>query len=416
MKLRKKTVTILSFALGTTLFLSTAFADVLIGSGYEQLKGSVKNTASQLEKELNNYTVEMVYTAKDNGETFMQGSEKVKIDNAQKAMEQIRVTQDGDKSPVQSYTYNDETRTIQKNDGDDAYYVVEFDQPRNQEFFSNPFNNEREAELEKVFDAIVGNLKDYVQTEENPNGGKTYTASLSEAQVPALINAVASVGMKEFFSDRSGREDSRIPQIKSDIYVKKAAGIASEQKNGLLDNMTGELVLSGKDKDGNPHDLAVSIMLKLTGIGETKITVPDLTNAHVDKLSQSSFGFSSKFIGTYMNTIILEKNGQFVKAGERILEITGVDQDKVTGTYNEVLTPGFEAELGGAISFTFESNLTAMRERTFTYTQPDGKQGEFWLYPNTMGTINMNMDAGDMAKKGSARQFNLYGEFTRVFE
>ena len=42
-------------------------------------------------------------------------------------------------------------------------------------------------------------------------------------------------------------------------------------------------------------------------------------------------GFSSKFVGTYKNNIVMDKDGKFVKIGERMVEITSVDGDKVTG-------------------------------------------------------------------------------------
>lgn len=414
MKLNKKTVTLLSFTLGTTLFLSTAFADAMIGSGYDHLKSSIKNTASQMEQGMGNYTTEMMFTLKDNGETFMQVSEREKVDIAAKATENNSVTQYGNEEPSQNYSYQDKTRSIWKDQSDGTYTVTEYAQDLNREPFTNPFKEQGAAEIEKIFDAVVGNLKDYVQAEDRDDGGKTYTGNLSEAQVPALVNAVASFGMKQILADESrANRDLKVPQIESDIYVKKVAGIASESKNGVLENLTGEVVLAGKDKAGNVHDLSISVVMRLTDVGQTKIVLPDLTGANIQKVNEAAFGLSSKYVGAYKNDIIVEKNGQFVKAGERKLEITSVDQNRITGKYTETPAPGYEAELAQPLSFNFDQTFDTKDGPSFTYTAPSGEQGTFHLYPNGNGQVYVNMD-----HTGPARNRNLPydGNFSRLFE
>ena len=74
MKLSKKTMTVLSFTIGACVFVSTAFADMVLGSGYDRLKSSAKTTAAQMEKGLNNYTIEALFTLKDNDQTLLQAS------------------------------------------------------------------------------------------------------------------------------------------------------------------------------------------------------------------------------------------------------------------------------------------------------------------------------------------------------
>ncbi|RAV05512.1 hypothetical protein [Paenibacillus sp. YN15] len=428
MKFNKKTVTVLSFTLGATLFLSTAFADALIGSGYDQLKSSIKTTSSQMEAGLSNYTMEAMYAMKDNGETFMEVSQRTKFDNAAQATENTTVTQYAKGEPIQQYSYSDTTRSIWKGNQDDTYYVTEYAQPRAKgNPYQDPFKEQGAAELEKVFDAVVGNLKDYVQAENRTDGGKTYTASLSEAQVPALVNAIASFGFKQLLTDegRSNREVS-IPQMDSDIYVKKMTGVASQQKDGVLENMTGELVLSGKAKDGSVHDLSVSVTVRLTAVGETKIVLPDLTNASVTKAEESDYGFSTKYVGKYKNDIVLEKNGQFVKAGERLLEITSVERDHMAGTYTETVIPGFEAELGEPLSFTFTQEPDREKGPSFAYTLSSGEKGTIQLFPNGLAKVYMNIyqDATVRGKLNPGLEVSVWdkrmdtfnGEFIRIFE
>ena len=122
---------------------------------------------------------------------------------------------------------------------------------------------------------------------------------------------------------------SKLAEMESDIFVKKVSGTAVENQAGLLENVTGDVILSGKDKNGVQHDLTLNVVFKLSDIGTTKITKPDLTGANVEKVSHSG-GFTSKYVGTYKNNIVIEKDGEFVKIGERILEITSVENGKVS--------------------------------------------------------------------------------------
>ncbi|MNC09150.1 hypothetical protein D3C75_567680 [compost metagenome] len=417
MKFNKKTVTLLSFTLGATMFLSTAFADALIGSGYDQLKSSIKTTSSKMEAGLGNYTLEAMYTMKNNGETFLEVSQRSKFDNATQATENTTVTQYAKGEPTQNYSYLDKNRSVWKNSTDDTYFVTEYDQPLQgrEHPFQDPFKEQGAAELEKVFDAIVGNLKDYVQVENGTDGGKTYSASLSEAQVPALINAIASFGFKQILVDESrSNRDINIPQIESDIYVKKVTGLASQQKDGLLENATGEIVLSGKDKSGSVHDLAVSVTVRLTAVGETKIVLPDLTNATVSKVEQGNNGFSTKYVGKYKSDIVIEKNGKFVKAGERLLEITGVENNQITGTYSETVKPGFEADIDQPLSFTFKQKMDQEKGPAFTYTAANGEQGSLQLFPNGSGKVYLNFEQKSSVRNNRMQSYD--GEFIRIFE
>lgn len=416
MKFNKKTVTVLSFTLGATLFLSTAFADALIGSGYDQLKNLIKTTSSRMETGLSNYTMEAMYAMKDNGETFMEVSQRTKIDNAAQATENTTVTQYAQGEPTQNYSYLDKNRSIWKNSRDDTYYVSEYAQEMpGRVIFQDPFKEQGAAELEKIFDAVVGNLKDYVQAETRADGGKAYSASLSEAQVPALINAIASFGFKQILTDESrANREITIPQMESDIYVKKVTGLASQQKDGLLENVTGEIVLSGKDKNGSVHDLSVSVTMRLTGVGETKIVLPDLTNATVTKAEKAAFGFDSKYVGRYKNDMILEKNGRFVKAGERLLEIASVEQNNITGTYSETVKPGFEAEVGEPVSFTFNQKNDQENGPAFTYTMANGEKGSLQIFPNGSGKLYLNIDQDSSGRTKWMAGFD--GEFIRIFE
>ena len=70
--------------------------------------------------------------------------------------------------------------------------------------------------------------------------------------------------------------------------MKKVVGSSVENKAGYLENVTGDITLSGKDKNGVQHDLNLNVILKLSEIGNTKIAMPDLTGAKVEKVSYAN--------------------------------------------------------------------------------------------------------------------------------
>lgn len=422
MKVSKKTITVLSFTIGACVFVSTAFADMLIGSGYDLLKSSAKNTAAQMEKGLNNYTVEALFTMKDNGQTLLQATTSNKIDTEKQASENSTVTQNSNGETTTNYSYADPKLSIWKSGTDDKYYVTEFTEDMDTgkgNRFENPFNEKGAPEVEKIVDAMVGNLKDYVQVEERAEGGRVYSGSLSEAQVPALVNAVSSFGIKQMISDQSRAErNAKLPEIESDIFVKKVWSTAVENKAGLLENLTGDVILSGKDKNGVQHDISLNVVLKLSDIGQTKITIPDLTGANVEKVSQSG-GFSSKHAGTYKNNIVIEKDGKFVKIGERVLEITTVESDKIAGKYYETVGPGFEAEYPDKYNFTFEYSPNKSTGMSFfTYTNGKGEQENGQLHSSGSGKIYLDLNIEILDDSSYRSNNNRYfdGEFNRVFE
>jgi hypothetical protein len=420
MKLSKKKMTILSFAIGTCVFVSTAFADMMLGSGYDQLKSSAKTTAAQMGQGLPNYTIEALITLKDNDQTLLQASTNNKMDMEKQISESTTITQYSGGESSSSYSYSDQKLNIWKNGVDNKYYVTEFPDDMEREhrdMFTNPFQEDGAPEIEKIVDAVVGNLKDYMQAEERPEGGRIYTGSLSETQVPGIINAASSFGLKQMIRDQNRMENHlKLAEMDSDIYVKKVSGTAIENQAGFLENVTGDVILSGKDKNGVQHEMTLNVVFKLTDIGTTKITTPDLAGKDVEKVSHFG-GLTSKFVGTYKNNIVIEKDGKFMKIGERVIEITSVESGKVTGTYSETVKPGFEADYPDVYNFDFEYEQTDYNPR-FTYTNPQGEQEKGAIHTSNPGKLYLELQIEEIDSNSwrSNSRPNFDQQFNRVFE
>jgi hypothetical protein len=171
------------------------------------------------------------------------------------------------------------------------------------------------------------------------------------------------------------------------------AGTAKADPDGLLTAATFNIVLSGRDADGQPHDLVLDVNLAMSDIGTTVVNLPDLTGKNVvvsqhDKPSASD-RLSAKFAGTYRNDIIAEEDGSFVKIGERTVVIESIDSDQVSGRYYETWHDGSD---NSATAFTFEAPNIDPYGISFTYTNAEGLSGNGSIYFQFSGSLQLYLD------------------------
>lgn len=361
MKFKKKTATLVSFTVGTLLLATTALADITSKSGYEELKDSIKLTAEQTSEKYDSFTLDFSMALKDNGKTIMNNNEVGKFDRKNSASESLStgLSLNGDKRSSQSYS--DKTTVIHTSAGDPTYYVTEYTKERKEEIFSNPFKEEEAEDLEKIADALVGSLKDHVVVTENSDGTKALSGSLTEVQIPSLINAVASFQLKQEFNG-NGNQGSSMPHLTKDVFVKEVTGSAKVNPDGVMESILGTAVLSGKDEQGTVHEISIEALIKVKDINSTKVSKPNLEGKKVIKnvakdYSDSEISNPEKFIGKFKNDIVIEKDGKFVKVGERTLDITKMDNKNVAGRYSETYKQGFENYASDFSELTFTAQI-----------------------------------------------------------
>lgn len=421
MKLGKKAMIALSFTVGACLFVTTALADLALGTGYDRLKQSVKHTSAQLEDGLSSYTLKAQVQMQMDDVVWYESTGTLKVDNEKRASESLDETKSYNDT-YRYHTYQDERTYAYKSSNDENYYVMKYAEDSEKwRGFTDPFKEEITVDLERIFDALVGNLKDVVIVEQRSEGGQQYRGDLSEVQVPALVNAVLSFAVKQSMID-GGRYDGEIdvPRLSQDIYVKKVSGRALADESGLLESAQGALVISGADENGERHEFTFRIDIQLTEIGSTVVVKPDLTDAVVEEAGRKH-DFSNKYIGTYRNQIVIEQDDQFIKIGERILEITGVDSEKVTGRYVETFDPEY-ADLYPFEPLSIEFETEQFRWSTvFSYTNSEGETLYAELSPSRTGNVNLNMhmkidpENEYFYYEGDYHEY-FFSEFHRIFE
>lgn len=357
MKASKKSTAIIAFVLGMLLLMSTALADTFIGSGYTSFKDAVKTTAGVITSgEMDSFEQSINIAINVDGVTYIENTEKMKYDFIGNKRENIS-TQYNFGESSEYYSYTDSTKSISKSSRDDKYYVVEYKGgytlKASDRLGQNPFEEDRAADAEKIIDAFVGNLAELVQVEEY-DGKKMFIGSLSEAQIPALANALASYVLKyevarsyNYNDYKAAEKTIQMPLPESNVFIQSASGKAVQNELGAFESLLAEASASADDKNGVTHQYTLEISYQMTGVGSTVVTEPDLAGSEVEYSEQylTKDGYNSltdKVVGVYNADIIVESAGKLVKTGENWFEVISVSEDSITGRFYELDSEGNE--------------------------------------------------------------------------
>src|SRR5690606_27191947 len=125
MKLGKKAMIALSFTVGACLFVTTALADLALGTGYDRLKQSVKHTSAQLEDGLSSYTLKAQVQMQMDDVVWYESTGTLKVDNEKRASESLDETKSYNDT-YRYHTYQDERTYAYKSSNDENYYVMKY--------------------------------------------------------------------------------------------------------------------------------------------------------------------------------------------------------------------------------------------------------------------------------------------------
>jgi hypothetical protein len=416
--MNKKLVMAIAICVGFVMLIGTAFADVAAKTGYVQAKDAVKATAAAMDEGFKSGTLSAKMNLKYDGKIIASGAETTKIDFVSGAKEVTNI-QNFAGSELKNYSYNDNSISIRKDSSSEIYYVTEFSGAGNtSKFFTNPFKMKEAADIERIIDAVVGNMKDFVVANDIGNGNTEISASISEGQVPSLINAVTSFAFKQAFQEmnrsRPSNESAEVfdnfKGIKTDIYVKNANGKMTVNKDGVIVKVTGSGTISGRDEAGVEHEITGEVVMSITNIDSTIVQKPNLEGKTVEKsdIVKMESGITGKFAGTYKEDIISDDGNKIEKIGERFLIIAHADSKVIEGRYYETYKDTEKNKK--AESFTFAANTNGPFSASFTRDESDPRKINYYLNIDQKGAfIYFGSDKSDWYEKGESR-------FSRVFD
>ena len=411
---KEKKIMAVSFLAGVVLFTATAFADITAKSGYDTYKKAIKNTASAFSKELDSFTFETAVTLKDNERVLATNKMIAKADIKNNISENTDTGEYFNGLKELSYSYSDNNSTIHYSPQEDTYNVYEYyekdKRPSVNTRFSNPFEEERAKDFEKVFDALVGDLKNYVVVQEKNDGSKEVFGELNESQIPTVANALASLGVKQFVNEMSSRRYNNdkfdIPELVDEIYIKKVKGNARISKDNIIEYNSGTFTISGKDKNGNIHNIIIDVAFNIYDINSTKISKPDLTGKKVEKRKNDAVFYrpeiDKKYLGKWKNEITEIKNGEIDRKAERFIIIKSVDSEYLKGTYTAKYNDAGKRN----ITFDFEAKIFENNQAEFQYTNNNGNKETIMLNFNPTEIFLSPMESHSLES----------GQFYKVFE
>jgi len=450
MKLKNKKWITLSIIVGIALLATTALADNISKSPYDQLKAVIKSTTAQMSgTEVTSYTAVTRFSLKDNNILLMEKINEQKSASGGSEHESKEITTTSTGSVMTSYSFNNKKKNIWYDRYNDVYYLSENEYY--EEKFSHydenyyggsrdPLANEHIDDMERIFDAVVGNLKNYVTVVKNDDGTLEFTGSLSDAQIPAIINAVASFLTKQFLASTGGYaydsyDDAyampravnelekpepavynenkgilNIPKLVGDVFIKSVSGRAVADENGIITSVYADIVLSGRDEEKNVHEVNFEIEMNLTDINSTEITEPDLTgkNVQINEFNNErpQERLTSQFEGTYKSEIVKTIDGKFEKIGERFVVIEKIDENEISGRYFEVYKDGYES--ADPVNFEFSGGNYDPYSVNISFIDSNGK--------STSGNIYFDYNSASIQFYSDSGYEKFSSGFNRVFE
>ncbi|TDF95135.1 hypothetical protein [Paenibacillus piri] len=280
------------------MMLSTGLSAMASTSGYDAYKSALKNT-----KTVKSMTVEASAALQDNGNVLANAQGSFKVSPDQKAASgSVDVTSGGDKQQISFYKQSNET--VVKSSASDVYYV----KPNGKERVKTNTNTDKEMpqQVETVIDALVGNLKDYVAVDAKADGSKQISIQLDNAQLPAVVNAIAPIAIKHAAKGEHGGKQkdgasetkpfnenflkTAAPQLTQDIKIEKVAVKANVNASNFIDHQEADVTVSGKDDNGAAHQVTLHLQADLSGYNSTTPDTVDLTGKNVQQMKNEFKG------------------------------------------------------------------------------------------------------------------------------
>ncbi|MEK3984166.1 hypothetical protein MHB77_12290 [Paenibacillus sp. FSL K6-3166] len=278
----------------------TAFAGT---SGYEDYKAALKNTAENMQS----ITVQADAILKDNGSVLSQAQGSLKANLANEAVSGAVKISGSQGSHVLSL-YSQPDGQVWKSDASDIYYVKQdVKDKKDQESGTEP----KEAvwlssQEETIMDALIGNLKNEFTSTTDKDGAKHISLQLDNAQIPAVMQALAPVLFKNLSEEKDHESskdtavDSKDPEdlIQQNLFdfqaidMTNGVQIQSIRLNAditpanALQHQQLDLTFVGQDEQGASHTLAASLDVQLSAFNATTTESIDLTGKQVQQVKE----------------------------------------------------------------------------------------------------------------------------------
>lgn len=297
---RKSTLIITSIAVGVALLFTTAFAGASGTSGYETYKEAVKNMTS-----VKNVTVTGNVSLSDNGKELLSAKGEAKVNKDLKTMSGKVETSGIGVPAITMESYRTGDKTITKTNGSDVYNVMVDGNKmleKHKNIAEKDMNIGMQKDVEKVIDAAVGNIQNYISAD-----GNTVSLNMSGDQINPTANAVASLmvkamenpgmlkGNRDIMAGDAGMKltdnmkaefTSVLPKLSEDIRI-SSIKLDATISNKLIQKQTAIITITGKDASGKDESVVINATMNLSNYNNTTPDTIDLTGKNVKEINLS---------------------------------------------------------------------------------------------------------------------------------
>lgn len=283
--------------ISSVVMVTTGFSAMAGTSGYDAYKSALKNT-----KTVQNVTVQAQAVLQDNGNALTNATGSFKLSSENRTGSgTVTVTGNGSEQSISFFKQKD--GTVLKPASSDGYYVKQDRMDKRDQLKKQPQDNqEMPQQVETVIDALVGNLKDYVTVDNKTDGSKEISVELTNAQIPAVVNAIAPIAIKNATKEHKHGNESKsdptdslfdeeslltgVPQLSQDIKIEKIAVKADINASNYIEQQQADITVSGKDANGTAHEMTLHLNANLSGYNSTTPDTVTLTGKQVQQIKQ----------------------------------------------------------------------------------------------------------------------------------
>jgi hypothetical protein len=282
-KLKKGFVILGVVGISSLVMVTSGFAAMSSASGYSVYKDAIKATRG-----LDSVALSGGISLKDNGVSLINVTGKVKADLVNETESgSATIDNSGKQQSVEVYRQNNQT--ITKSSASDVYYQEQERADKNKN--EKPESKQIPQEVENIIDSLVGNLQNSVTLDNNTDGTKEITLSLSNAQLPPVVNAVGSLLIKNALDEKEANKKRdeltgidfkpTLPALTQNIRIDQIDIKAGINAANFIQHQEATITVSGKDAAGATHQVILQLNADLTGFNATTPETIDLTGKNV---------------------------------------------------------------------------------------------------------------------------------------
>lgn len=310
MKMNKKAVMAVSLVVGAIMLTTSAFANFVNSSGYDNCKNSLKKMIGD-----RNHTLDMRYEmfVDDTSIGLATYKELLNLDSDDSKLNLVYTTENQDYRR-QENTYFQDGERISKTTYEDLtgendtseyyhgreYYIDDLDPNVGYLFEINDAEDEKTVEkivrfAELGCDLIVGDLKNNVILVDSDDEKDTYAIDLTSYQIPEIVSAGMSLIFAEgnsYYMENKPADvdemmrDEPLALLGTDPVIDGGKATVTIDSEGRMLNIYGELSVSGTDPFGNDHTFKMVVDINGSDYGTTVPERIDITGKAVERASK----------------------------------------------------------------------------------------------------------------------------------